>query len=657
MLKRRKKVLSVVLASMLTLSGIVSVPGRAEAAEGDTDYGISSPRIEYNYRDTVTFGSYWQVDTNGDGKADQNDDKQPVVWQILKRYDDGTALVLADKVLAYRSYFDGYMQDNGFLNYRCTWETSTMREWLNDTFYNDAFSADEKTAIYETDVVNNDNPIEIYNGKGGNNTKDKLFLLSLDEVCNSDYGFHGGYYDSDEGRLARFTDYVGRGNIDKTGWCWLRSPGNNQLHGAYIERDGTTRPEGFYVYNEGGVRPALKIDLSSPYVKSGKKVKISIKGVEWDTVTFGTFDTEPITWKVLYVDGDDAFLLSKNSLGDKQLNKTDGPVTWEECTLRTWLNGEFYNGSFNDAEKETIKTTTLINNDHKLLGTDGGNDTEDKVFLLSIEDIIQSKYGFPEYALVKTDSKVLLVPHYTEEVGHTWWLRSPGWEEREFIYVSSSGRVYDDGNAAIYEAAGVRPAIHINLSSTTWTKGDVITSGDPVINVEEPEEETPAEETPAEETPAEETPSGETPGEETAPAPETVPAEETPGEEVAPAPPTVVAPKPPVNNAPPKAENEEVTSDQSEATPAPAEVKDNKTTFSIKNKAKVKKSSKIKIKDKDKIAKITLNGKKIKIKADKKSFTLKLKSYKKILKKKGKWNKLVVTDANGNKTTIKFKTK
>ena len=63
------------------------------------------------------------------------------------------------------------------------------------------------------------------------------------------------------------------------------------------------------------------------------------------------------------------------------------------------------------------------------------------------------------------------------------------------------------------------------------------------------------------------------------------------------------------------------------------------------------------VKDKDKIKKITLNGKKIKIKSGKTSFILKLKSYKKKLKKKGKWNTLVVVDAKGNKKTLKFKTK
>ena len=82
-----------------------------------------------------------------------------------------------------------------------------------------------------------------------------------------------------------------------------------------------------------------------------------------------------------------------------------------------------------------------------------------------------------------------------------------------------------------------------------------------------------------------------------------------------------------------------------------------KTKFSIKNKAKVKATSKIKVTDNDKIKTITLNGRKIKIKKNKASITLKLKSYKKLLKKKGKWNKLVVTDIAGKKVTLKFKIK
>ena len=135
----------------------------------------------------------------------------------------------------------------------------------------------------------------------------------------------------------------------------------------------------------------------------------------------------------------------------------------------------------------------------------------------------------------------------------------------------------------------------------------------------------------------------------------------TPGGDVTPAPGGDVTPAPGGDVTP---------APGTDATPTPSETpddgstakKDNKTTFKIgkktlKNKSKIKKSAKIKIKDKDKIKSITLNGKKIKIKKNKTSFTLKLKSHKKKLKAKGKWNKLVVTDKNGKKKTLKFKIK
>ena len=81
------------------------------------------------------------------------------------------------------------------------------------------------------------------------------------------------------------------------------------------------------------------------------------------------------------------------------------------------------------------------------------------------------------------------------------------------------------------------------------------------------------------------------------------------------------------------------------------------TSVNIKNKKTYKKSKKVTVKDKDGIKKIKLNNKKISFKSGKKSISFKLSKYKKHLKKKGKWNKLVITDMKGKKKTIKFKIK
>lgn len=85
--------------------------------------------------------------------------------------------------------------------------------------------------------------------------------------------------------------------------------------------------------------------------------------------------------------------------------------------------------------------------------------------------------------------------------------------------------------------------------------------------------------------------------------------------------------------------------------------KDHPTSVNLKNKKTYKKTTKVKIKDSDGIKGIKLNSKKLTIKAGKKSVSFKISKYKKYLKKKGKWNKLVVTDMNGKKKTIKFKVK
>ncbi len=100
------------------------------------------------------------------------------------------------------------------------------------------------------------------------------------------------------------------------------------------------------------------------------------------------------------------------------------------------------------------------------------------------------------------------------------------------------------------------------------------------------------------------------------------------------------------------------TTETVSTTPATTETpNDNLTTFNIKNKKTYKKSQKIKIKDEDGIKSVVLNTKKIKAKKGKKSVSFKLSSYKKSLKKKNKWNKIIVTDVNGNQNTIQFKIK
>lgn len=109
----------------------------------------------------------------------------------------------------------------------------------------------------------------------------------------------------------------------------------------------------------------------------------------WDKIKFGsynqegTFRAEPIKWRVLSVDGDDALLLADQCLDARAYHdEKDEKITWENCTLRKWLNEEFYNTVFTEEEKKAVKETTVVNEDSVWKDSDGykhkvegGNDT------------------------------------------------------------------------------------------------------------------------------------------------------------------------------------------------------------------------------------------------------------------------------------------
>lgn len=151
---------------------------------------VKAPRVSgsiYN-RDvdvtytTLYFGNYWQEDTNGDGKVDKTDAKQPIRWRVLS-FDGENALLFADKVL------DGYVYNNNDIDGNTAWAGSSIRKWLNTEFMDEAFSDSEKLDIKYTSLKNTDNTFT--GAVGGEDTVDMVFLLSQEDMANKDYGFTG----------------------------------------------------------------------------------------------------------------------------------------------------------------------------------------------------------------------------------------------------------------------------------------------------------------------------------------------------------------------------------------------------------------------------------------------------------------------------------
>lgn len=220
--------------------------------------------------DCVYFGNYPQSDATGRKK-------EPIKWRVLS-VKGNDAFLVADRNLDAQKYHDQDVDD-------ITWETCTMRSWLNgygkssnvcgkdyskNSFLSRAFTISEQGAIKRVTVVNADNPH--YGTEGGSSTKDKIFLLSYDEVTNPAYGFLLDCYEYDNARKRKNTAYVAGGGTSGskymnaegvTDWWWLRSPGE-YLHDAMeVHCEGGVRPAGNYVISPGGgVCPALHLDLS-----------------------------------------------------------------------------------------------------------------------------------------------------------------------------------------------------------------------------------------------------------------------------------------------------------------------------------------------------------------------------------------------------------
>ncbi len=149
---------------------------------------------------------------------------------------------------------------------------------------------------------------------------------------------------------------------------------------------------------------------------------------------------EPIEWIVLAAEGDARLLLSRYGLYPLAYERSAETATWEDCGARAWLNSVFINDAFTDAEQAQIVDSNLENPDNPAYGTDGGNDTTDKVFLLSIDEL--EKY-LPEQADRVADATAYAVAngaYLSAGNGPCWWrLRSPGQDQSHAAIVNASG--------------------------------------------------------------------------------------------------------------------------------------------------------------------------------------------------------------------------
>ena len=205
------------------------------------------------------------------------------------------------------------------------------------------------------------------------------------------------------------------GNYPQSMYKPKNIPENLESGKEYTDVDGTKM-----VYQEGEKTDYNKYDEKN---NEYKKVKCN-----------GYFKVEPIKWRVLKIDGNDAFLLADKNLDVQPYNTQNISITWGTSTLRTWLNSTFFNRAFTKKEQAMIKDTVVVNGDTSYNGTEEGGNTIDKVYLLSDSEVSNNEYGFSEQYYTASKTREARNTDFAQLCGvdismgtGAWWLRSSGY--------------------------------------------------------------------------------------------------------------------------------------------------------------------------------------------------------------------------------------
>ena len=346
-----------------------------------------------------------------------------------------------------------------------------------------AFDRSEKTVILVTDVDNSRHDDEYPDIT----TRDSSFLLSALEAER--------YFSSDTERKCTATKYARENGVSLNSeyacvW-WLRSSyqinkwsGKIDATGAVLRNGSISTSVNFEIpiardeTGHIGIRPAMWVDLAvidaivekDQIRQTGEELRI--KG---NTVSFGSYEQdndlenglEPIEWIVLDVQPGKSLLISKYGLDCQPYNTKKHDITWEWCSLRSWLNGAFLSKAFSAEEQKTILKTSVDNCESTGNSAEnkvGGNSTSDRVFVLS--HLEKAKYfALNEESICNATEFAKAQGAYTDSNENGWWwLRIIGSPRYFAPTVNSDGALGYPSNVNRGDVT-VRPALWIDWNS------------------------------------------------------------------------------------------------------------------------------------------------------------------------------------------------
>ena len=207
-------------------------------------------------------------------------------------------------------------------------------------------------------------------------------------------------------------------------------------------------------------------------IHGGNPVKDLKEARVGDTVTYGTYEQdgdydngkEAIEWIVLDKQDGKLLLISRYALGAMGYHYELDLVTWENCSLRKWLNSGFIEEAFSNKEIKHIPTVKVTADKNPEYDTDPGNDTEDQVFLLSIPEVEKYFKAGDERRCKATEYARLMGAYSIHEGYCYWWLRSPGGLGDCATGVEDDGSVDYYGGSFYKSNHAVRPALWVDLN-------------------------------------------------------------------------------------------------------------------------------------------------------------------------------------------------
>ncbi len=244
---------------------------------------------------------------------------ESVKWRVL---DSNTGLLLCEKIIDSQPFnsiyfydgegglYDSAFRDESYTIFANNYPESTIREWLNNDFYNIAFNEAEKSRMLKTVCENKCRKPEIdlnlrdviFNCE---DTEDYVFLLSQDEACSKAYGFDQRYTAWDDARKIKGTDYAKSQGLslapisDNNSQWWLRTPGHGSERVCYIDEVGYG--DDYYCDKTNkGVRPAIRVGNLKESISNS--IDINYK----DVIEFASVTSVASDRVVSYYSSDDA---------------------------------------------------------------------------------------------------------------------------------------------------------------------------------------------------------------------------------------------------------------------------------------------------------------------------------------------------------------